>query len=301
MILADLTHRYIEQPLRHLKLPPRTVIRSAIIATCVATSIGGAIILTANDVVTLPTGESYRISELTQRPVVYDDGCHVNNGETKSPSCTYGPSSTRKIVLFGDSHAAQWQPVLEKLATEEGFQLISLTKSACPGPAVRKVESGSYKNADCNAWRENSIARIQQIQPEAVIVSGMQNFEVPKGYASRRSWWIQGEAKTYLALQGSSSNLIYLSDTPRPLRDIPSCIAAGRLDKCNGTQATPAIFTPGWERINPTSWFCNGKCPAVIDGVVIYRDSSHLSVRGALSVKRELRTALQNLGVLPLS
>jgi hypothetical protein len=238
---------------------------------------------------------------LTERPIVYDDNCHANNGETKSNDCTYGPNSNRKIVLFGDSHAAQWQPVLAKLAEEEGFQLVSLTKSACPGPAVLKVESGNYKNADCDAWRQNSIARIQQLQPEAVLVTGMQHFEIPNGYNSRSAWWREGEVKTFQALQGSSAHIIYISDTPHPQRDIPSCIAAGRLDKCNSTEKSPAIFTPGWKRIDPTPWFCNQSCPAVIDGVVIYRDSSHLSVLGALSVKPQLRKALNNLGVLPLS
>jgi hypothetical protein len=234
-----------------------------------------------------------------KKPIVYDDGCHVNNGETTSPDCTYGVrGAERKIVLFGDSHAAQWFPTLEKLARERNFELISLTKSACPGPAVLKVETGEYKNADCSAWRNYVYKRIASINPEAVIVSGFQHFEVPSKFSSRTNWWREGEAKTYKALKGKSPHIIYISDTPHPNRDIPSCIAAGRLDRCNGSEPTEPIFTSGYLQINPTSWLCRRSCPGVIDGVVVYRDASHLSVRMAENLSTNLSAALTRLGVL---
>jgi peptidoglycan/LPS O-acetylase OafA/YrhL len=297
LLFADLTHRYIEQPLRHISLSPKKIISSAVIASVIATGTGLAITATANDTITLSSGESYSLTEIMERPQVYLDDCHVNNGEVESGKCTYGPITDRKIVLFGDSHAAQWMPVLEKLAFEKNFTLISLTKSACPGPAVAKVESGGYKNADCQEWRKNSIARIQALQPEAVIVSGMQHFELPAGYANRSTWWREGQIKTFEALKGSSKNIIYISDTPHPLRDIPSCIAAGRIDKCNTTEPSPAIFTAGWKQINPTSWFCSETCPAVLNGVVVYRDASHISVMGAKMVEPQLLSTLISLGL----
>jgi hypothetical protein len=81
------------------------------------------------------------------------------------------------------------------------------------------------------------------------------------------------------------------------LRDIPSCVAAGRIDKCNTTEPSEVIFSPGWQQINPTSWFCAQTCPAVIDGVVVYRDASHISVRGAKLVEPQLLSTLLSLGL----
>lgn len=297
LVLADLTHRYIEQPLRHISLPPKKIISGAVIASLIATGTGLAISASANNMITLSSGESYSLEEIMVKPQVYLDDCHVNNGETVSGDCTYGPASEDKIVLFGDSHAAQWMPVLAELAYKENFQLISLTKSACPAAAVIKVESGEYKNADCSKWRENSIARIQALKPMAVIVSGMQHFEMPSGYSSRADWWREGQAKTFAGLRGSSQNIIYISDTPHPLRDIPSCIAAGRIDKCNATEPSEAIFSPGWKQINPTSWFCAQTCPAIIDGVVAYRDASHISVLMSKKIEPQLLSTLISLGV----
>jgi peptidoglycan/LPS O-acetylase OafA/YrhL len=297
LFLADMTHRFIEQPLRHITIAPRKIAIGALIASIVATSTGVAIAYSANNTITLATGQQYSLEQIMEKPQVYLDDCHVNNGETVSGDCNYGPVSQTKVVLFGDSHAAQWMPVLEKLAYEKNFTLISLTKSACPGPAVKKVETGEYKNADCSAWRENSIARIKALKPMAVIVSGMQHFEIPSGYSSRADWWREGESKTFAALQGSSKHLIYISDTPHPQRDIPSCIAAGRLDKCNSTEPSEAIFSPGWQQINPTSWFCSQTCPAIIDGVVVYRDASHISVLASKTVAPQLLGTLVSLGL----
>ena len=298
LLFADLTHRYIEEPLRHATLSPRTIVRGGVSATLISLTLGLAINSSSSDLITLEDGSQYSLAEIMKKPIVYDDGCHVNNGETTSPDCTYGVrGADRKIVLFGDSHAAQWFPTLEKLAREKNFELISLTKSACPGAAVLKVETGEYKNADCSAWREHAYKRIASINPDAVIVSGFQHFEVPSKFSSRTSWWREGEAKTFTALKGKSPRIIYISDTPHPNRDIPSCVAAGRLDRCNGSEPSEPIFTSGYLQINPTSWLCRRSCPGVIDGVVAYRDASHLSVRMAENLSMDLAAALTRFGL----
>jgi len=299
VVLADLTHRFIEEPLRHVQLPARTVVRTGVLATVVSLTMGLAINLSSTDKITLKDGTQFSLNQIMAKPIVYDDGCHVNNGETTSPDCTYGVrGADKKIVIFGDSHAAQWFPTLEKLANEQNFELISLTKSACPGPAVKKVDTGEYKNADCFAWRDYAFKRIASIKPDAVIVSGFQHFEVPSGYSSRESWWREGEAKTFKSLKGLAPRIIYISDTPHPDRDIPSCIASGRLDRCNGTDPSTPIFSPGYLRINPTPWLCSRTCPAVIGSTVAFRDASHLSVDMARNLSTQLGTALRNLGAL---
>ena len=298
LLFADLTHRYIEEPLRHATLSPRTIVRGGVGVTLISLTLGLAINSSSSDLITLEDGSQYSLAEIMKKPIVYDDGCHVNNGETTSPDCTYGVrGAERKIVLFGDSHAAQWFPTLEKIARERNFELISLTKSACPGPAVLKVETGEYKNADCSAWRNYVYKRIASLNPEVVIVSGFQHFEVPSKFSSRTNWWREGEAKTYKALKGKSPHIIYISDTPQPNRDIPSCIAVGRLDRCIGSEPSEPIFTSGYLQINPTSWLCRRSCPGVIDGVVVYRDASHLSVRMAENLSTNLSAALTRLGV----
>ncbi len=302
LLLADLTHRFIEEPLRHAKLSPKTILRGGTIATTLSLTLSFAIYSSHSDLIKLRDGTVFSLNEVMQKPIVYDDGCHVNNGETTSPDCRYGVvGASKKIVLFGDSHAAQWMPTLEKMAREKNFELISLTKSACPGPAVVKVNTGEYKNSDCSAWRDYAYKRITSIQPVAVIVAGMQHFDMPSGYPDRASWWREGQRKTLAALRGSSPHIIYLSDTPHPNRDIPSCIAAGKIERCNGSERSTPIYTSGYQQINPTPWLCTRTCPGVIGSTVVYRDASHLTVAMARSLSVELEKALTRLGVFSTS
>jgi peptidoglycan/LPS O-acetylase OafA/YrhL len=302
LLCADLTHRFIEEPLRHAQLTPKTILRGGAIATAFSLTLSFAIYSSHSDLIKLRDGTVFSLTEVMKKPIVYDDGCHVNNGETTSPDCRYGVvGASRKIVLFGDSHAAQWMPALEKMAREKNFELISMTKSACPGPAVVKVNTGEYKNADCSAWRDYAYKRIKSIQPAAVIVAGMQHFDIPSGYPDRASWWREGQRKTLVALQGSSRHIIYLSDTPHPNRDIPSCIAAGKIERCNGSERSTPIYTSGYQQINPTPWLCTRTCPGVIGSTVVYRDSSHLTVAMARKLSVELEKALTRFGVFSTS
>ncbi len=298
-LLADLTHRFIEDPIRYSKPHPKLVIKSGAAATAASLMMGAAIYLSFNDEIKLDNGRSYSVSELIKRPVIYDDDCHVNNGETVSPECTYGErGAKRKIVLFGDSHAAQWFPALAKLANEKNFELISLTKSACPGPAVEKVDAGEYKNSDCFAWRDNSLERIAELKPYAVIFSGFQHFQVPAGYSSRREWWQAGQKRTLNSLRGNASHIVYITDTPHPQQDIPACLAGGVISDCDDSKPSEPISIPGLKVVNPTPWLCADKCSSVINGNVAYRDGSHISIAMSESLAQPLGLALKRLGVL---
>jgi peptidoglycan/LPS O-acetylase OafA/YrhL len=298
-LLADLTHRFIEDPIRYSKPHPRLIIKSGAAATAASLVMGAAIYLSFNDRIDLDNGRSYSVTELIKRPVIYDDNCHVNNGQTVSPECTYGDrGAKKKIVLFGDSHAAQWFPALERLANENNFELISLTKSACPGPAVEKVDSGEYKNADCFAWRDNSLERIAKLKPHAVIFSGFQHFQVPNGYSSRREWWQAGQKRTLNSLRGNATHIVYITDTPHPQQDIPACLAGGVISDCDDSERSEAISIPGLKAVNPTPWLCSDKCLSVINEQVAYRDGSHISIAMSESLAPPLAVALRRLGVL---
>jgi peptidoglycan/LPS O-acetylase OafA/YrhL len=298
-LLADLTHRFIEDPIRYSNPHPKLVLKSGAAATAASLVMGAAIYLSFNDEIKLNNGRSYSVNELIKRPVIYDDGCHVNNGETVSPECTYGErGAKKKIVIFGDSHAAQWFPALAKLANENNFELISLTKSACPGPAVEKVDSGEYKNSDCFAWRDNSIERISKLKPYAVIFSGFQHFKIPDGYSSRREWWQAGQTRTLNLLRGNASHIVYITDTPHPRQDIPACLAGGVISDCDDSEPSEPISIPGLKVVNPTPWLCSDKCSSVINENVAYRDGSHISIAMSESLAQPLGQALKRLGVL---
>ena len=295
IVLAHYTSKYVEEPLRHKNFAPRTIYKGAAYTTAVSLVAGVLISFTSSSIITTKGEVSYQFDlvQVMEKPAVYGDGCHVNYGETKSGYCTYGDKeSSSTIVLYGDSHAAQWFPTLEKMATERGFKLVSLTKSACPAVDAKRPDQGAFKMVHCTKWRENSIKRIAEIQPLAVITSSFQYFTPANSSISRAQWWNEGQRKLLKGLRGSTNNLIYISDTPRPLRDIPNCLASRDSKVCDSTERSRVSVIPGFDVINPNPWLCSSYCPAIVDGTVAYRDASHISVDMALKLLPKLEAAL---------
>jgi len=295
IVLAHYTSKYVEEPLRHKNLSPRTIYKGAAYTTAVSLVAGVLISFTSSSIITTKGEVSYQFDlvQVMEKPAVYGDGCHVNYGETKSGYCTYGDKeSSSTIVLYGDSHAAQWFPTLEKMATERGFKLVSLTKSACPAVDAKRPDQGAFKMVHCTKWRENSIKRIAEIQPLAVITSSFQYFTPANSSISRAQWWNEGQRKLLKGLRGSTNNLIYISDTPRPLRDIPNCLASRDSKVCDSTERSKVSVIPGFDVINPNTWLCSSYCPAIVEGTVAYRDASHISVDMALKLLPKLEAAL---------
>jgi peptidoglycan/LPS O-acetylase OafA/YrhL len=299
IVLAHITSKFVEQPLRHRSFSAKKIYGFFATTTAVSLLAGVAIASTSSSVINVKgTNYSFNLEQVVAKPGVYGDGCHVNYGEVESGDCTYGEKgSATKVVLYGDSHAAQWFPTLEVLAREKGFELISLTKSACPSVDVPRSDQGAYKNSECDKWRENSVKRIQKIKPTAVILSSFQYFTEPRGYSSRAQWWNEGQRRLLADLQGSSRNLIYISDTPQPLRDIPNCLASQDVKDCDTTEKTPNVIINGFKKIDPTPWLCTNVCSSIKDGYVVYRDGSHISVQSALALAPLLETALRDKGL----
>jgi peptidoglycan/LPS O-acetylase OafA/YrhL len=299
IILAHFTSKYIEQPIRHKKIEGKKIYLF-FAATTAASLVAGLIITsTASSMISVKgTNYKFNLVDVMEKPAVYGDNCHSNYGETESGECTYGDlTSKTTIVLYGDSHAAQWFPALEELANERGFKLVSLTKSACPSVDVPRADQGAFKNVHCEKWRDNSIKRIKKLQPAAVIMSSFQYFTPPNGYPDANKWWKDGQVRLLEALRGSSDHLIYISDTPRPKRDIPNCLASRDSHSCDSTEKTVVKIISGFESIDPTPWLCTKFCPAIQNGYVVYRDASHISVAAALAVKPQLEAALKSKGL----
>jgi len=299
IILAHFTSKYIEQPIRHKKIEGKKIYLF-FSATTAASLVAGLIITsTASSMISVKgTNYKFNLVDVMEKPAVYGDNCHSNYGETESGECTYGDlTSKTTIVLYGDSHAAQWFPALEELANERGFKLVSLTKSACPSVDVPRADQGAFKNVHCEKWRDNSIERIKKLHPAAVIMSSFQYFTPPSGYSDANKWWKDGQVRLLDALRGSSEHLIYISDTPRPVRDVPNCLASRDSHSCDSTEKTAVKIIQGFEKIDPTPWLCSKFCPAIQNGYVVYRDASHISVAAALALKPQLEAALKSKGL----
>ena len=299
ILFADLTHRFIEEPYRNKKLLPSLVYKRVAYVTSLSVFMGALIMFSNSDKIDVSgINGAVSLAQIKARPLVYDDGCHANYAQTQSAKCEYANLESDKVmVLYGDSHAAQWFPALLEIANRSGYKLISLTKSACPSVETVRKDQGGFKMSRCAKWRENTTERIRQIQPDVLVMSSFQYFAQPPQFKDRTKWWNDGQRKLLRDVKDSSSQLIYITDTPHPMRDIPACLTNNSISKCNTSQRSENLSISGFKVVDPNPWLCSNVCPAVKDGVVAYRDASHISVDMSIALIPRLTQALRDLGV----
>src|SRR5699024_2040309 len=126
-----------------------------------------------------PTGTEYVPANLTptldavadDNPSVYAEGCHHDHTDASTEGCRAGEDAEAPLVfLVGDSHAASWQPALEKLAEQGTIRLDSISKDSClPLEIPQKLREAPYDS--CAQWREGLLERIDEEQPDLVLLA----------------------------------------------------------------------------------------------------------------------------------
>ena len=250
------------------------------------------------------------------KPSTYEDGCHVDQGARAPADCVYGdPKSDTTVVLAGDSHAAQWFPALEWLATENGWRLLPMTKGACSIAEVT-VWNTTFERAyeECDAWREAVLERIETVEADLVIVATsrthtpMVDGRVLEGDRARATM-LEAVGRTLNRLNEIAPRVVVLADTPRATTDPPTCLSQnlGEMEAC----ATPRerAFIQAWSEgerevaeaadaafVDVAPWVCPvDPCPVVIARYLVYRDTHHLTTPFVMALRSRLQAALPAL------
>jgi peptidoglycan/LPS O-acetylase OafA/YrhL len=245
----------------------------------------------------------------TDLPVIYSNGCHLDVLTSQLPNCAFGSTNSQiTVVLFGDSHAAQWFPALQRLAGQHSWRLEPMTKSACT-PASLTVYNAQVDRAytECDQWRQQVFARIAHEKPTLVVVSTSRVYQLMVGgqqvsAADRPDLWTRGLTKTMQTLAASATHVVLLGDTPRSVGDPPGCLSqhmgnslacatpySQAVDLGQVTLETGVANTTGTTFVDPTSWVCRtDPCPAIYGRFLIYRDQGHLTKTYASGLSSQL-------------
>ena len=246
-------------------------------------------------------------------PVIYSDGCHVDQPDTAIGTCAFGDTgSSTTIVLMGDSHAAQWFPAIDRLAKDNHWRFVSLTKSACSAADVRVWnQSFNREYSECDQWREAVFARIDRERPAVVVLSDSTGYTLTidgamADLSDHEDVWATGLRHTIERVSGSSKSVAVIGQTVRMAEDPLDCLSA-HLDDASAC-ATPyamAVLTrrlrldrqvterAGAMFIDPTGWQCfTDPCPAVLGRFLVYRDTHHMTATYARALGPRLRDAL---------
>ncbi|GAB2718605.1 acyltransferase family protein [Kitasatospora kifunensis] len=222
-----------------------------------------------------------------------DGACEVPPAATSSPPCLFGntgdTASTDRIVLLGDSHAGQWFSSVLAIAAERHWALEELVKQGCPLPqlTVTNPQLGrTYR--ECDSWRADSLARLQREPKPRLIVVGSLNRYTEDDQLLAQAW-----EQTLTPLRALGVPIVYLTDTPIPGQDVPTCVSGhtGDPGACDFPRAKAnwpdpladsiaAGREPGVHAVSVNQVLCPGSgptCPAVLQRILLYRDDAHLT------------------------
>ncbi|MFN8163757.1 MAG: acyltransferase family protein [Solirubrobacterales bacterium] len=341
-IPTAITHSWIEDPVRRSKALARLPNRAlAIGAGCMAIGVGSGLMLTDLQPVlrTAPLADVTGAGALAQqvtpqrradavrpnplraradRSRMFYDGCLVGIGGTNSNRCLYGdPNGKRTIILFGDSHAMQYFPALEALAEVHHWRLIALTKAECtPGEVRIRSMVADREYSQCDAWREDSLRRIEESAGSATVVMSGDTAYTPYGSdgseltgSAAAAAMEAGYIATLERIRHAGLRTAVIRDTPASASDVPSCVSEDldHLDTCafprvrdrdKEFDARAARSTPGAHLIDVTGEICPGDlCRAVIGNALVYRDRSHLTATFARTLSPWIEKGLREAGL----
>jgi len=228
------------------------------------------------------------------------EGCIANREETKPIVCSFGDiTSSKLMVVFGDSHARQWLTALDIIAKKHHIQIKVYTKAACtPENYTNKDYVLQRRYVECEQWRVSAATEIIQLHPASVILGSMIYEGLTRGAVS----------SAVAKLTSDGTRVAILEDTPDPFINIPSCLSKHpddarecaiarkraiylpelRLERQKGALDAGALF------IDPVAWFCTDiVCPAVIDNKVVYFDANHVTATYARWLAPKLEEALK--------
>ena len=238
------------------------------------------------------------------------DGCLAFESITAPPTCVYGAKdATYTVALVGDSHAAQWFPALERLAKHEGWRIVTFVKVSCPFIDMR-VRNVALKREyrECADFNDATIARLARLQPDLTLVA-MSRIAIHPVRDGDDTIAAKGAAigRMVARIPGRTALIV---DTPWPGRDIPGCLSSHQddIDACAikrgnaftdhlGSIEAVAAKTGGASVIDLTDRICvgAGSCPVVVNGMIVYRDMSHLTAVFSRSLAPALGAAIARL------
>jgi len=214
------------------------------------------------------------------------------------------------LALFvGNSHGAMLQDPIAQAFNELGYSEIGVFTSSCViSPKLIPVVNGTPARK-CKSFASDVSQFIASYKPMLVVVSqdlatSFLNSSGKTVFGPLAEELIRTELQTTIKSYSADSKVILIDSFPK-LPRISDCMApTGYLNTC----ITNSMSTDLYQQINmkvaqsvgslvisPLPWICYlGRCPAIINGVLVSPDGRHLTPQFATSIKPLLKGALRS-------
>lgn len=216
--------------------------------------------------------------------------------------CVFGDrTSSRVMVVFGDSHAMEWMPALDLIARQARYKIVTMYKSTCSVASIDTYVLFFGHYVQCNAWRKAAIGRITSMRPAMVVIANAAG--TTAGTRFVLSTWLSGLRVSLEKLTSSGAKVVDINTSTFLPIDPAACLSLPHADpsSCPGHHfrndlvdaeaATVRAF--GGTFIDTEPWFCyRHLCPMIIDNHIVYHDVGHISAQYAVDLAPLLYLAL---------
>ena len=226
-------------------------------------------------------------------PTFYD-GCMDSYLDDTVANCAFGDvGSPTSVVLFGDSHASMWFPAVDYAANQHGWQLYNWAKATCPPlydiPIYSPVLGRNF--SECETWRQNVLALIQQDHPALVILAMTRDYASIYGFSSYDQQWLTGLGQMVATIRHIGPKVLVISQVPIPPGPVYDCLSehltdavactmpVGQVVNEAGMADERAVVTAaGGTYLDIQPWFCTAQtCGVIVGNILMWRDASHIT------------------------
>lgn len=217
--------------------------------------------------------------------------CFVQLTDSRPVSCTFGsddPDAPR-VALIGDSHAYQLLSTFQRMADENGWQLVTWFKGACPWNTTPLSTPGAF-GAACTEWRDRVQNAIDDADLDAVFTAAIATTPYSSsGYDSSYDAAVAGYRDAWSTVTDRGIPVVTVVDNPVWETDPNKCLRTRDASECDGARSdvlveddplrAAASGADSVTLLDFTDVFCGAEtCAPVVGGANIYRDQDHLTV-----------------------
>lgn len=231
--------------------------------------------------------------------------------------CLWRDGTGPTVAVVGDSHAQQWMPAFAALATRDGLRVVRVTRAGCPAPDVTILDPGAdgreVEGRPCTEWRRAVFPRlVEEYDPDVVVVANRGHVagivdggrRVAPTDRDHLRVWAEGWDWTLTTLASGGADVVVTTILPTMPERTPACLmdhpaGTGRCDHAVGADPVVEAYNDvirslpdrvdGVAVVDVVPLVCpDGRCPGVIDGIVVRRDDNHVTARFAARRSEEL-------------
>ncbi|MBU3976366.1 acyltransferase family protein [Propionicimonas sp.] len=222
--------------------------------------------------------------------------CQARVDALTTPLCLAGdPSSAVRVVLVGDSHANVMITPLSVIAAQRHWRLEVYTHASCPFNATTRGKE--TKNLiKCRQANTELLNKLLADPPELLISVAWSKIDWV-GLKQDPQAGVRGYVEYWRKLAQAGIPVVAFRDTPSPIPTVMRCMTANyeRPETCaapvgkalaeNDEVGEAAAQVPGTRVVGLDKQMCTDKvCPTVINHILIYRDTNHITRTWALAL-----------------